>query len=696
MFDASLLPPARTTLALVADTHQTLAGLRAMDEFPSRAKQTVRSGVALRMLAALQAEHADHVIHMGDLVQAYPGGDGFEQAVSEALATLGETGIDMKLVAGNHDVGDKADPTMPAETVTPAALEAFHARFGSSWYAFEAGAVRAVVINSQILNRDDLPESAEQRDWLERELASHADRRLFLLLHLPLYLGDADEPGLGHYDNIAEPARSWLLGLIRRYEIEQVFAGHVHWRFFDAIDQTTRYQTIPSPAFTRPGFGHAFTSAPAPEQGRDDRDKLGLVLVRVMDGHTDTHLLRTQAMETLPEPIARGEAKWLLTRTPSGLPESPLGVTLRHPLTPRTQVPLAWPSVVRQPIRNDYPLLSLIEMGARHLRVPAVDFEDAFQRDRLALARAEGMRLTAMVMDADDGAALPPWIEQHQAAIDAIELRVPGGTADEALIAAVNRVRAVTAMPLALSPVLPHEPVEGKQHMRTRLGYRLDEAVALRRTLRDADAAVDRLVLRVDANTSPWTFFQELRQTATPLGPIDVLVELATQDDAAHARRAAEAMMGAATCENVRVYFDPMIDLDRTMDVMHGLLDTRCNPRPAMHVLRMLNTILFSEPQSFEAKRDDEGGGCALVGRDKAVGLGDEGQAPLARFAGASEARVYDLIAGTVSTQPVTERGPADRATADRAPDTIAKSLALVEVPVTSIAAEHAGDAGTA
>ena len=41
------------------------------------------------------------------------------------------------------------------------------------------------------------------------------------------------------------------------------------------------------------------------------------------------------------------------------------------------------------------------------------------------------------------------------------------------------------------------------------------------------------------------------------------------------------------------IYFDPPIDLDRTMDVAHGILDVRCNPRPVFHVLRALNTILY-------------------------------------------------------------------------------------------------------
>ena len=43
-----------------------------------------------------------------------------------------------------------------------------------------------------------------------------------------------------------------------------------------------------------------------------------------------------------------------------------------------------------------------------------------------------------------------------------------------------------------------------------------------------------------------------------------------------------------------RIYFEPLSDLDRTMDVTHGLLDTLCNPRSGSRVLQALNTVMFS------------------------------------------------------------------------------------------------------
>ena len=77
-----------------------------------------------------------------------------------------------------------------------------------------------------------------------------------------------------NYDNIGEPARTWLLKLLAVHRVAWLFAAHVHFAFCDpagALD----YRTVPSTSFVRPGFSHLFNGAPPPEQGRDDQPKLG-------------------------------------------------------------------------------------------------------------------------------------------------------------------------------------------------------------------------------------------------------------------------------------------------------------------------------------------------------------------------------------------------------------------------------------
>lgn len=48
-----------------------------------------------------------------------------------------------------------------------------------------------------------------------------------------------------------------------------------------------------------------------------------------------------------------------------------------------------------------------------------------------------------------------------------------------------------------------------------------------------------------------------------------------------------------------RLFLDPLVDLDRTGDINHGLLDRLSNPRPAFHVVRCMNTLLFASGEQF-------------------------------------------------------------------------------------------------
>ncbi|MCB0108398.1 MAG: metallophosphoesterase, partial [Caldilineaceae bacterium] len=217
MFDRSALPPALLEFVVIADTHYMIDPTGKQVEFNSRRRQTARTEYALQQVAALMAHETEPlIIHMGDIMQEFPEQPDFAQARTEALAQMARLGVKPRFVAGNHDVGDKPDPTMPASWVTPAFLADYHARFGRSWYSWEQAGLHFVVLNSQIMN-SALPEVAEQAAWLEADLAAHAGERIFLFLHLPPFLCAADEPDLGHYDNLGEPARGWLLQLIEHY-----------------------------------------------------------------------------------------------------------------------------------------------------------------------------------------------------------------------------------------------------------------------------------------------------------------------------------------------------------------------------------------------------------------------------------------------------------------------------------------------
>lgn len=657
-FDRSLMAPAEFEFVVVADTHYMLDPGGGTLEFQSRRKQTARADAALRLAASLGA---DFILHMGDLVQEYPESLRHNEAISRARAQLARLDAKVRIVAGNHDVGDKPDPTMPTRAVTSESLKRHHALFGDSWYSFDHQDCHFVVINSQILNTG-LPESVSQRDWLEHDLATHGQGRVFLFLHLPPFLEQPDEPHLGNYDNIGQPARRWLLDLTARYGIDTVCAAHVHFAFLNRIG-TTRIHNVPSTSFVRPGFSHLFTGSAPPEQGRDDAPKLGFHLFRVFRERTDVHFIRTMGALALDD-AATAAPKRLLTRVSTGLPASPLGLTLLHPLVNMAEIPIVFPSIVRQRVRNDYPLLSAVELGASAVRFPASDLDDSRQRERLEVLSDEGLRLMA-TLPASSAADLLRYVRRHADAVDAWEVQIPGallpsGDLTEALVAMGKD----NSIHISLAPILAGEVRPGKQHPRTRIGYLPAELSDLNDFLAEHDVSVDRAVCRLDGN-EPWKTGLELPDPGalSHVKAVDLVVSLVSCDDARNANAAAESLFCAALLPGARVYFDPFVDLDRTLDAAHGLLNTSCNPRPAFHVLRCLNSVLYRERVSLKdtgavelpgtTVRTLTGGDClhALITSERGE-LPDLGGLAFPGISGDAPSRLYRLSEGTVQAGP--------------------------------------------
>jgi predicted phosphodiesterase len=661
MFDRSFLPPADLEFVVMTDTHYMLDPGTQKIEFESRRKQAARAVHAMQLVRSLEPAF---VVHLGDLVQEFPEGGGFEQAVDEALAQIGKVGLELRQVAGNHDVGDKPDPTMPTDWASDETLARYDERFGRSWYSWNEGGFHFVVLNSQIMN-GPLAAANEQERWLEGDLAEHSHLTTVLFMHLSPYLVFPDEQGLGHYDNIDEPARGWLLSLIRQHNIQMVFSGHTHFSFFNRLGDA-RIRVVPSTAFTRPGFCEVFSSAPPPERGRDDIDKLGFLLLRSHDGEVRTHLIRTRGvMGAIDDAGAT-----IVAATTGDVPGSSLGVTLRHPLAPHAEVPIAWQSTVRQPVRNDYPLLALVEMGTRYARVPASDLSNETHRGRLEVLKNEGVDIVA-TWTWSKRSTLVKDVGQSTNLLAGIEVQVPGKTLpDDACLDAIATVSRSAGVPVALAPLLPREIVPGKQHARTRIGFHLDELLALDRVLTARNSRVDRVLCRVDATQQPWetiTSAVELGEMGS-IGTLDWAVEFADTDPAAQVRRAIEALAAVATFDDSRIYLEPLIDLDRTMDAPLGLLDRLCNPRTVFHAVRTLNTVLYGRGGRWELGSSASLTGArtlSLAGEDEQLVVVLPGPAGVELSATAlseiapeaTSRKVIDLELGEVLVSPETGTG---------------------------------------
>ena len=588
MFDKSFLPKALFEFVIISDSHYMLDPGGTSLEFENRRKQSARREVALRMAAALVP---DFVVHNGDMVQEYPDNlEQFYRSMDESLEQVRAGGVEPYYVAGNHDIGDKPDPTAPASHVSREVLDWYHRRFGRSWYSFDQGDCHFVVLNSQIMN-GALPDAAEQEAWVEKDLAEHAKKRLFLLLHMPPYLFDETEPSRGHYDNLADPARGWLLDLVRNYKVEMLIAGHVHFAFFDRLAET-RYAVLASPVFTRPGFSCLFAGPPPPERGRNDVPKFGFYLMRVRPDNTDIHFIRTAGCEK----FSPNTEERFITRVSGTLPHSPLGITLSQPLSTTAEIPRAWPAAIREKVRNDYPLLACMEMGVGYIRAPLTDFLDTFQRGRLEILRQEGVKLNAVVIFSEEFDILGA-MSQVRPQIDGLEIQMAGTLyPSEKCIEVIKVLQKRFGVSVTLSSIVCREATSGKQFPRFRFGYTPQEILALNQCLVANGVTIDRTMCKLNTDESLCNQIREITEI-TPLSHIsnvDFSLEFSTTNDQTNANLAAKGLFAMATIPGSRIYFEPFSDLDRTMDVTHGLLDTLCNPRSASCTLQSLNTIMYS------------------------------------------------------------------------------------------------------
>ncbi|UYV35709.1 metallophosphoesterase [Rhodobacteraceae bacterium D3-12] len=380
------------TFAIVSDTH--IGPVDGVTPSPWSSNRLANDR-ARAVVSRVNALAPDFVIHLGDMIHPTPdqATDDRDRSVERFNSIFSQLKVPLHLVPGNHDIGDKPDPSTPAKSCEQAFVDAYQDYFGADHLSFSHGESHFILINGQTINTNSTSE-AEQWDWIESELETNSDKRIFMFGHQPLRLSADDEAE--HYDNTAEPGRGRLLDLLRKHKVEAWFSGHVHTFFYDLVGATETY-VLPATSALRLDYSELFKAPPgeADEFGRNDAPKLGFVLVEVYeDGHV-LHHIRSNG-----ETQSEGEAPPATPALPMihpklGLP-TPIGVELRDPWA--KPIEIAYSGVVdafgRKPARNDYRLLGLWEMGLSHLRVPFEDVRDPETLARMRLLKRAGHRFS--------------------------------------------------------------------------------------------------------------------------------------------------------------------------------------------------------------------------------------------------------------------------------------------------------------
>ena len=587
------------TFALIADSHMN-PGDENASPFETNALANGRSRYVIEAVNRLEP---DFVIHMGDLVHPVPGHPTFAQVADDFNKLYASVKAPLHIIPGNHDCGDKKISWMPAVQVNDSFLKTYEEHFGPHYSSFDHKGVHFVLINSPVLN-SGLDLEAEQRAWLEKDLAETDCDRILLFTHYPPYITERDEET--HYDNIDEPARSWLLGLIEKHKIEAVFAGHVHNFFYNRQGATDHY-VLPSVAFVRHDYAEFNRIPPKPgmDSGRNDMPKLGYFLVEVYENGHIAHNIRS-----FGQMLADGEA---VPESPPRLPavhsrdDAPasIGLQLRHPWNEVTTIPhnYALDEFMRKKVRNDYPLMAVWEMGVKKLRTPVGDLIDAESLQRMRDLEAVGHEFTVFTYGTP-GPKIIAALTECRNAYDMIEFIVPEDEAEGA-VATIREIQAKTDVPVYLSALhsLAASVHEGGtfKHMISS-GFPIEEREHVAEFVASigAEDLIDGVVFRVDQGISAWSGIQTAQDFASAQGKRAIVnIRFASDDmiggqmdDLATACRVAEATAAALAADHLTVFLDTLVDQDRGYFIRNGLIDRMFNPRLALSMVRNLHAVL--------------------------------------------------------------------------------------------------------
>ncbi|MEO7242194.1 MAG: metallophosphoesterase [Variovorax sp.] len=574
--------------AVIADSHLE-------PELPGSAapRSNLRNRRLVQGLAPLAPAFA---LHLGDIVHPVPQAPGHDSTMTLAAALYAGLDVPLLWTPGNHDIGDKPSDMMPAATVTEEWLAGYCRVFGAPWMTHRFAGCVLLLLNSPILNSGHGVER-EQRAWFEQALRDARGQRIFIATHYPPYLVSPDEPG--HYDNIDLPARAWLLDLLRQHRVEAMFCGHVHNLFYNRIGPTEIYM-LPSPSFVRRDYSEMFPVEAADEFGRNDTEKLGYFWVDVYEHGHVARLVRSESAGNGDEGLVGLGANSATLRPghPKDPGEAPFGVYLRHPWSPRVDLPHNPPvdEFARRTVRNDYAVQALWDTGIRALRAPVQDLQDAQVRERIADMVALGHRFTFFAAGLPEP-GLQDLLRDHALLVHRWECVVPARDV-AALLDRIAPLVRETGLTLAVanlrSAAMGNTGKPAGKHF-TAPGFLPEELDLVREMLAaDTQRLLRAVCFRIGRHAMREADLESIREFAAHAGVTAVVTwalmpdgpnDAALDDDEACEQverlcRLAEQFSG------IDFLLDTFMDIDRGYYPRVGLLDRRCNLRPAGEMLR--------------------------------------------------------------------------------------------------------------
>ncbi len=582
-------------VALVSDTHVNEREDFSTSPYPANALANAR---ARYVFAWINQTRPAFTIHLGDMINPIPELPSYGEAVNCFRDIAASLNNPLHLMPGNHDIGDKPVSWMPAGVVDKHSIDTYRKFFGTDYYSFDHSDCHFIILNSSLINTNSAHE-ARQRQWLENDLSDNAEARIFIFTHYPPYIFRTDEPG--SYDNLNEPGRSWLLNLIDAYEPEALFAAHVHNFWYDHIGKA-EYYILPSTSFVRHDYSELYRIDGGDQQGRNDVGKLGHV---TLDIYEHGHVARYH--RSYGRTLAEGERLKPEIHSNS-LPHSKTShvgriyVDMRHDWA--EELTIAPSGAVdefrRKWARNDYPIMTMWEMGLLGMRIPIQDLENPSKLQRMQIMESVGHNFHVYcygLPDDDQMAAL----KKYRGLISQLEIVINWNEIDK-LTPSFDRLKTTTGVPLILSRVNRNDLAKhssGRFNHLISHGFGLDELDELAQFLGGNSRLVDGIQFTISRNTAPWPTARALEKFASTADCKSFLYVKSNDaspadcfnDDNANAMRFGEAVL-AGIGFDVSIIIDTLDDIDRGYFTRTGLVDRRFNPRLAGKLITQIAASL--------------------------------------------------------------------------------------------------------
>lgn len=584
------------SFAIIADTHIMPAGVSDTAPYKvlNKANQRIR-----KVVEDLKVQDPKFVVHLGDMVRPFPALSNYDDVCRLALSIFEGIPFPVHYLPGNHDIGDKHIASAPAPQVSDIFLEKYKKHFGPTFGAFDHQGIHFITLNASVIN-SGLSEEADQWVWLKQFTKDHLNQRSFVFIHYPPYLALRNERS--HYDNIDEPGRSQLLELLGGISVEGIFTGHVHHFFYNRFGKTDMY-CLPSTAFTRHDFSELFAVGPGYEFGRDDSEKLGYTMVDVFH---QSHAVRLIDVEKNNSSTTSHLRKLKSLHPREGyVPQ--ISVQLRHDWSAVSGLPANGPldDFTRKKARNDYPILSIWQMGLTWLRVPLDDLEISISRERMDILKAMGQRFIVVSFGLPIDWALEKLLK-YVRLVDALEIVL---TPDAMMHSAdeIKTLRANLNKPIYVGPLITSAKVARTKSKffahKTSFGFCAKAGDVIEQLSSDQKETVDAadgLLFQIGSDEDVLSGMVVIDEVASKLDKFPVIhlansKELPGQgqfDEIYLAKRTALACISAFALSKGLVVLDTLMDIDRGDFPRSGLIDRRGNMNMSGRYLTTLLALL--------------------------------------------------------------------------------------------------------